>query len=177
MSIVWALILFFVLLAAWLLTVMGIPGNWMMVAAAGVYAWLAPKDCATSIGWGVVLTVAVLAGLGELLEASAGFFGAAKAGGSKRGAVLALLGSLVGGIVGMVVGLPIPLVGSLLAAVLAAGAGALLGAMAGELWKGREMGESWLIGKGAFWGRLLGTLAKVLVGSIMLVVLTVALIL
>ena len=175
MSIVYAILLLIVLAAAWLLTVVGMPGNWLMVAAAALYAWLVPEDAATAVGWGVVLVIAILAALGELLEALAGVFGAAKAGGSKRGAALALLGSMAGGLVGIAVGLPIPLVGQLVAAVLFASMGALLGAMLGERWKGRELGESWQVGRGAFWGRMLGTLAKVLFGSIMLVVAAAAL--
>ena len=176
MSILYAILLLTILLLLWLLTVVGMPGNWLMVAAVALYAWLVPHDAAASFGWGVVLTLAVLAGLGELLEAVAGALGVAKAGGSRRGAVLALLGSLAGGLLGMAVGLPIPLVGSLVAAVLFAGIGALLGAMVGEQWKGRDLDESWAVGKGAFWGRLLGTLGKVLVGSIMIVVVAAALV-
>ncbi|MBN2291963.1 MAG: DUF456 domain-containing protein [Pirellulales bacterium] len=176
MSIVYAILLILVLMCFWLLTVVGMPGNWMMVAATALYAWLVPEDAATSLGWGVVLAVALLAGFGELLEAIAGALGVAKAGGSRRGAVLALLGSLAGGIVGMFVGLPIPVVGPLVAAVLFAGTGALIGAMLGEQWKGRNLDESWAVGKGAFWGRLLGTLSKVFVGSIMIVIVGVALV-
>ena len=176
MSIVYAILLLLVLLTCWLLTVVGMPGNWLMVAATSLYAWLVPHDEAASFGWGVVLAVALLAGFGELLEAVAGALGVAKAGGSRRGAVLALLGSLAGGLVGMFVGLPIPVVGPLVAALLFAGIGALLGAMLGEQWKGRDLDESWAVGKGAFWGRLLGTLGKVLVGSIMIVVVAVALV-
>jgi uncharacterized protein YqgC (DUF456 family) len=176
MSVLYAILLLVVLLAAWLLTVVGMPGNWLMVAAAALYAWLVPADAGASIGWGVVLAIGILAALGELLEMAAGALGVAKAGGSKRGAVLALLGSMIGGLVGMAVGVPIPLVGPLVGAVLFASLGALLGAVIGECWKGRELAESWQVGRGAFWGRLLGTLAKVLVGSIMLVVVAVALV-
>lgn len=176
MSILYAILLLLVLLAFWLLTVAGVPGNWLMVAATAIYVWLIPDDAAASLGWGVVLAVALLAAFGELLEAVAAALGVAKAGGSRRGAVLALLGSLAGGLVGMFVGLPIPLVGPLVAAVLFAGIGALLGALLGEQWKGRDLDESWAVGKGAFWGRLLGTLGKVLVGSIIIVVVAVALI-
>ena len=176
MSFFYAFLLLAVLLAAWLLTVAGMPGNWLMVAATALYAWLVPTDASTSIGWGVVLASAILAGLGELLEMAAGALGVAKVGGSKRGAALALLGSMIGGLAGMAVGLPIPLVGPLVGAVLFAGLGALLGAAIGERWKGRELAISWQVGKAAFWGRLLGTLAKVLVGSIMLVVVAVALV-
>jgi len=176
MSFLYAFLLFLVLLAAWLMTVVGMPGNWTMVVVTALYAWLAPADSVTAIGWGVVLAMAILAGIGELLEAGAGAMGVAKAGGSKRGAALALLGSMIGGIVGVVIGVPIPVVGQLVAAVLFAGFGALGGAIAGELWKGRQLEQSWEIGKGAFWGRLLGTAAKIMIGSIMLAVATVAMV-
>ena len=44
--------------------------------------------------------------------------------------------------------------------------------MLGEAWKGRSLGQSWQIGQGAFWGRLLGTLAKVTVASAMVIATT-----
>ncbi len=69
------------------------------------------------------------------------------------------------------------MIGSIVAAVLFAGLGAMVGALIGESWKGRGLGESWQVGKAAFWGRLLGTLAKVVVGSVMVVVAVVALVL
>ena len=122
------------------------------------------------LGWTVVAVILGLALLGELLEFPASAMGAVKGGGSKRGAALALGGSVVGGMVGLAVGVPIPLVGSLVAAVLFGGLGALLGAMVGETWKGRDLDQSWRVGKSAFWGRLLGTLAKTMVGSVMVVV-------
>ena len=51
-----------------------------------------------------------------------------------------------------------------------AGLGALGGAMLGETWKGRDLKTSWEVGHSAFWGRVLGSLAKVLIASIMLAV-------
>ena len=77
---------------------------------------------------------------------------------------------------GAFVGLPIPIVGSLLAAVVFGGLGALVGAMAGESWKGRDFETSLEIGKAAFVGRLLGTAAKLIVASIMVVVTLIALV-
>ena len=91
----------------------------------------------------------------------------AKAGGSRRAAIPALLGSLAGGIVGLFVGLPIPIVGPIIGAVLLAGVGAFAGAVLGEQWKGRSFDDSWRVGKAAFWGRLLGTLAKTAIGAVM----------
>jgi hypothetical protein len=80
-------------------------------------------------------------------------------------------------VAGLFVGLPIPVVGSFVGALLFAGAGAFLGAMIGEYWEGRTMEDSVPIGVGAFWGRLLGTLAKTMVGAVMIVVTVVALVL
>jgi uncharacterized protein YqgC (DUF456 family) len=168
MDFVWPAVLILVLLAGWVLTLLGMPGNWLMCAAAAVYAWLVPRDAPAAFGWGPVVGLLVLATLGELLELAAGALGAAKHGGSKRGALLAVAGSMVGGIVGVLVGAPIPVVGPLVAALLFAALGAMAGAMLGETWKGRQLGQSWQIGKAAFWGRLLGTLAKMLVGLAMI---------
>ena len=84
--------------------------------------------------------------------------------------MLALVGSLVGGVVGMVVGVPIPIIGSLAAAPIFGGLGAMVGAMLGESWLGRDFESSLEIGKAAFVGRMLGTLGKLIVGSVMVVV-------
>jgi uncharacterized protein len=167
MTILWAFLLLMTLALAWVLTVLGMPGNWLMVAAVIVYVLIVPADSALGIGWGVAIALVIMATLGELLEFLAGALGVAKAGGSRRGAVLALAGGLLGGLMGLFVGLPIPVVGSLVAAVLLAGAGAMVGAVLGEQWKGRDFDQSWKVGKAAFWGRLLGTAAKTVLGAVM----------
>lgn len=176
MSIFWAALLLIALAACWVLTLLGMPGNWLMVAAAAGYVLLVPAESPAAIGWTTVVVLIVLASVGELLEFLAGALGVAKAGGSRRGAVLALAGSLAGGVVGLFVGLPIPVVGSLLGAVLLAGAGAFVGAVLGERWRGRQLGESLKIGEAAFWGRLLGTVAKSAVGAVMVAVVLIALV-
>lgn len=176
MSFFWATLLLIILASAWVLTLVGMPGNWVMVAAVIVYVLLVPVEATLGIGWPVAIALVVLATLGEILEFAAGALGVAKAGGSRRGAVFALVGSLAGAMVGLVVGAPIPVVGSLIAAVLLAGVGALIGAMLGEQGKGRGFDESWKIGKAAFWGRLLGTAAKTVLGAVMVAVAVVALI-
>jgi hypothetical protein len=176
MEFVWATVLVVILAVSWVLTLLGMPGNWLMVAAAIGYVLVVPTDSPVAIGWVTVIVLLVLAGLGELLEFLAGALGVTKAGGSKRGAILALVGSLVGGVVGLFVGLPIPVVGSLVGAVLLAGMGAFVGAVLGEQWKGRDLGESMKIGEAAFWGRLLGTVAKSAVGGMMVAAVVVAMI-
>jgi len=176
MSIFWAILLFVLMLLFWGLTLVGMPGNWLMVAAAGLYLFLGPTDERLAIGGYVFVLLVGLALLGEGLELLASALGVARAGGSRRGAVLALLGAMMGGILGLFVGAPAPVIGSMLAAVLLASLGALAGAMMGEIWKGRPLGDSWTIGKAAFWGRLFGTLAKTTIGAVMVAVVAAALV-
>ena len=170
MSILAAILLILVLLASWLAQLVGLPGNWLIVIAVATYAWALPPDAGAAIGWNVVIALVILALLAEAAELAAAAMGVSKAGGSRRGALLAILGSIAGGIVGAIIGLPIPVVGSLVAAVVFGGLGALIGAMAGESWKGRDFDSSLEIGKAAFVGRLLGTAAKMIAASIMVIV-------
>ena len=176
MDFVWAAVLLTILAVCWVLTLLGMPGNWVMIGAAVGYVLLVPTESPAAIGWATVIALLVLALIGELLEFLAGALGVTKAGGSKRGAMLALVGSVVGGVIGLFVGMPIPIVGSLLGAVLMAGLGAFAGAILGEQWKGRDFDESMKIGEAAFWGRLLGTVAKSAIGAIMVVAVVVAMI-
>jgi uncharacterized protein YqgC (DUF456 family) len=162
---------------AWVLQALGLPGNWLIVAAAAAYALWWPVEGRLAIGWNTVIVLLVLAVIGEVAELAAGAAGVAKAGGSRRGAVLAIIGSLVGSILGVCVGIPVPIVGSLVAAVAFGAVGALVGAMIGEQWKGRDMDTSFEIGKAAFVGRVLGTVAKLAVCSIMVIVTLAALVL
>lgn len=172
-----AFLLLVVVVVGWGLTVFSLPGNWLIVLGAALYAWLGPvEESRLAIGWGVVGALAALAALGELFEFLAGALGAAKAGASKRSAALAIVGSLVGSLVGAFVGLPIPLVGSLVGAIVCAALGASVGAICGELWKGKELEETWTIGTAAFFGRLLGTIGKIIIGSVIAGVTLVAMI-
>jgi uncharacterized protein YqgC (DUF456 family) len=141
-----------------------------------VYVILVPGQSSVGIGWVTAVVLLLLALLGELLEFLAGAMGVTRAGGSRRGAVMALAGSLAGGMVGLFVGVPIPMIGPVLGAVLLAGVGAFAGAVLGEQWKGRSLEESVKIGESAFWGRLLGTLAKAVVGAVMVGVAVIALV-
>ncbi len=170
MEFLYAALLIVVLLSGCVLTLLAMPGNWLMVAAAAFYAWLAPGEGRLTIGWEVVGVLLILAVVGEALEFLASALGAARAGGSKRGAILAMAGSMVGALVGVFVGIPVPVVGPILAALLFAGLGAFAGALLGEIWKGRKLEKSWQVGKAAFWGRVLGSMAKTAVGAVMVVV-------
>ncbi|MHB8955910.1 MAG: DUF456 family protein [Pirellulaceae bacterium] len=131
-------ILVSVLVVGWILTLLSLPGIWLMVVAVALYSLAVPDEWRIDVSWlvvGVVLGVAVL---GEVLETLTVAMGTSRAGGSKRAALLGLCGSIGGGLVGAFVGLPIPVVGSVLALVLFAAAGAMFGAYVGEACLNRQ---------------------------------------
>ncbi len=172
-----ALVLLLVALAAgWGLTLLGLPGNWFMVAAAALYAWLVPTGSITQISWTTPMAMAVLAAGGELAEFAASMWGARRAGGSRRAAVFSLVGSMVGAVGGASLGIPIPLIGPPLAAVLGGAVGALAGAALAERTRGESSRQSLRVGRAAFAGRLLGTGVKTIVATILVCIALVALV-
>lgn len=149
----------------WVAVLFNLPGTWLMVLLAALIEWWQPDEFLYS--WPVLYVAAGLALWGEILEFALGAKGARRAGGSKRGAVLAI----VGGIVGAVIGTPLaPILGTLIGAC----AGAFAGSLLGDLWAGRPIGHSIDAGKGAAAGRLWGTIAKMAVGGAIVVLLAAA---
>ena len=169
-------LLIIAVISGWGLTLVGLPGNWLMVVAVALYAGFAPTTGVTAISWTTTLVLAAIAAGGELAEFGAGIWGARRAGGSRRAAVFSFIGSLVGAVIGATLGLPIPVVGSPIAAVLGAATGALAGAAIAEHTRGESSSQSLRVGGAAFVGRLLGTGAKTLVATVMAVLAIVALI-
>lgn len=152
--------------AVWLvLDVLGLPGNWLMVAGTLLVAWLRPGMFSV---WTLV-AVLIVAAAGEALELLSGAFGARKGGAGRRGAVGALLGGFIGAVVGTFV-IPIPVFGSLIGAC----AGACLGALGLEFGGGRDFGSSLRAGIGAGAGRALGTVIKLGAGVLLWLVIAVA---
>jgi uncharacterized membrane protein YhaH (DUF805 family) len=66
MEYLWACVLVVVLLVGWGLNLLTLPGNWLMVAAVAGYAWWG------ALSWWSVAVLALLATIGEVLEALAG---------------------------------------------------------------------------------------------------------
>ena len=172
---IWAALLVLCAVAAWFATLFSLPGNWVMVLLVVVFALFYPEAEGRGVGWIGVAVVAGLAVVGEVIEFAAGAAGAAKEGGSRRGMLLAILGAVVGSVVGAFIGIPIiPVVGSIIAAVGGGALGAFCGAYLGETWKGKTSAESIAVGKATLIGRLLGTMAKLIVGAMMVVVIALA---
>lgn len=168
----WALLLVCGSVVGWLFNLVALPGNWIVVGAAALFAWLLPATPESGIGWKTVLVLLGLAVAGEIVEFVAGAAGAAKQGASRRAIALSIVGAIVGSIVGLGIGTPIPIIGSLIMAVLGGAAGAFVGAYVGEVWKGRNEPERLAAGRGAFFGRIWGTVGKLAVGAVMLAILT-----
>lgn len=145
--------------AGLILDLVGLFGNWIILGTVAA-AWL----CTGFHHFGVwsLLSLAGLAGLGELLEMIAAGYGARKFGGGK-GAIIA---SLVGCIAGAIVGTPwFPVVGTLIGAVVGAFGGAALYEL---LIAGKTAGASIQTGIGAALGRIGGVVAKLTIGLAML---------
>ena len=170
----WATLLVFASCIAWSTNFVTLPGNWFIVGLAALFvSTFETGDAAQGLNWHAVVLLGVLAAGGEVLEFFAGAAGAAKKGASRRAIALAVAGTFFGSITGAVMGLPIPVVGPLLGALAGAAGGAFVGAYLGEMWKHGRIDTSANVGWGAAVGRVFGTLGKLLVGVVMLVILTV----
>jgi uncharacterized protein YqgC (DUF456 family) len=153
------------------LTVIGLPGLWVLLLLAGVVQlsdrWLHP-DGPHTFAAETLIGAVVLAVVAEVLEFSAGAAGAKKAGASKRGVV----GAMIGGIVGAIVGAPFGLV---IGAVVGGVLGSAIGAILGELTLPHQTLESSLKpAAGAAVGRLKGLMAKLVITTVIWIGLTVA---
>ncbi|MFN8580694.1 MAG: DUF456 domain-containing protein [Gemmatimonadaceae bacterium] len=97
----------------------GLPGIWLMVAAAIGHDMLVPQS---PIGWWAIGAAIGLGVVAEYFEfALAGRY-ARKYGGSRR----AGWGALLGGFAGAIIGVPVPIIGSAIGAFAGAFAGALV---------------------------------------------------
>lgn len=156
-----------VLVAALLMIPLGLPGTWVMLAAAFGYNALA----ASTPGAGRVGTVALagalaLAVAAEVVEFVVGARATTRYGGSRR----AGWGAILGGIAGAVVGVPVPVVGS----VVGAFAGAFAGAFVAEYTNQRDHAVARRVATGALVGRALGAAFKTGAGVVIAVWLLVA---
>jgi len=116
-------ILLLLCLAGIFITLLGLPGLWVMVAAALLYAWYTSFHY---VGLWTLVILAVIAAIAELIEFLAGSAGAKKAGGSRRAAWGALIGGLVGA---LVLTIPVPIIGTTIGLCIGVFAGALIGEM------------------------------------------------
>ena len=168
----WAVLFVLLNFCALLTNLITLPGNWIIAALTVLFALLVRNSAGEGLNWWCVGVIVGLAVLGEVIEIAAGAAGAAKSGGSRRGMVLAVVGAMAGSITGAFLGtsIPVPLIGNLIGAVLGGAVGAFGGAYTGEYWKGKNESERLAVGKAAMIGRVLGTVGKLGIGAIMVVI-------
>jgi hypothetical protein len=147
-----------------------LPGTWVMLLCSILFAWWRHDEGFGTLGAGTLIAATVLAILGEVVEFVAGAWGARHAGGSKRAALLAVVGGVVGAIVGTFALAMLPIIGTLLGAAVGAGVGSILG----ERWKGRQWKLALETGKGAAIGRFWGAAGKLAIAAAMWLLIAVA---
>ncbi len=150
------------------LTVLMLPGIWVMIGIAVTVDLFWRPELFSTWTLAIAVTLGVLA---EVLELVASAAGARRAKGSRAAAVWSVVGGIVGGIVGTAV-LPIPVVGTIVGAVVGAGLGAGLAerSVAVQGWS-----DSWRVGTGAAKGRLVSMIIKLSLAVLIGLLLTVAL--
>ena len=159
------ILLYLVMLVGVAIIPFGVPGQFIIVGAGVAFVLIAGPQV---ISWWTVLGVLGLAVLAEVMEATAGFFGASQAEGSFWSSVGAVIGGLAGAIIGSMI---LPLVGSLLGAFV----GTFLGAFAVEYSRTQAFAKSGQVAKGALIGRIIASVLKVFMATVMIAVITAAL--
>lgn len=148
------------IIAAMLLNLLGLFGNWLLLGAFGI-TWLATGGVHLGL-WSLGFMVA-FAALGEVLETALAGYGARRFGGSKGSMVAALIGCIGGAI--FLSFIPIPVISTLIGACLGAfGAAALYD----YIQHGKTPGEAVRVGWGATLGKLGGMFAKFVCGIVIL---------
>ena len=141
-----------------------LPGLWLMLAGAAVYALLTHGRY---LGWHMLIALFLLALTAEIGEIVIGGAGAKKAGASGWGIAGGLIGAIIGGIV---LSTMLPPLGTIIGICL----GSFAGAFAVEFILGQPLTQSAKLGFGAAKGRLTGIVGKVAIGVLMLLLTIIA---
>ena len=154
-------VLFFLLLmltdvVGLVLTAFTLPGLWLMLAGAAIYAWLTNGIYLGKQTLIVLLALTVIAEIADLVLGSAG---AKRAGASRWGMLGALIGGALGGVFFTAL-IPIPVLGTVIGICL----GSFVGAFGIELGLGQSLAQSMQIGLGAAKGKFTGIAGKLGIG-------------
>ena len=132
------------------LSILQLPGVWLILAAGIAYDWYFDWSRITWWWLGILIGVAIAS---EIFDAFAGAYAASKAGASKQ----ASIGAFLGGFIGMILfSIPIPIIGTIVGGLLGCFAGALIGEMSVR----DDVGAGTKIGAFAVMGRIVGLVAK-----------------
>ncbi len=152
-----ALIEYFLLFGLFLValggTIIGLPGNWLIMFILIIFAVVTDFTVfsVTHVMWAVGLLL-----LGELLEAGMAMLGASKHKPSKWSLLSAFVGGIMGGIIGTGI---LPVIGSVLGTM----AGVFAGTFFTEQYLSGNKGHAQKVAKSAMLGALAGILIKVFI--------------
>lgn len=155
------------------MTLISLPGTWLILACAGIFE-VAMPDLLT---WRPIAALFVLAVVGEIIETFASALGASKAGGSNRAAIGSIVGTIAGAVIATIALPFLPVVATILGAVVGAGLGAVamqLTKIDAEHSRSQHYGHARRVGIGAAKARLVSTIIKSLIALVMGVVLVAA---
>jgi uncharacterized protein YqgC (DUF456 family) len=141
-----------VLLVCIALIPLGLPGTWLMVAAAFGFNALG----GARIGTTTLIIIAVLTIVAEVLEFTVAARYTRQYGGSRR----AGWGAIFGGLIGAFVGIPIPIIGSVIGGFI----GAFAGAFVAEWSRRADASSPTRVATGALLGRAAGAAIKTAFG-------------
>jgi uncharacterized protein len=144
-----------VMVAALLLTPLGVPGLWIMVGVLAIGWWVG------AVGLLILGFALVLAAAAEVVE----FLIVDRLNVRYGGSRLAFWGAIAGGIAGVILGMPVPIIGSVIAGFV----GSFVGAAVATLYETRHVESAARVGWGTLLGRMWGAAAKVAAGTIILV--------
>lgn len=147
------------------LSLLGLPGIWLIPLATILFAWVTGID--TYVGIGAIAAIILLGLVAEIIEFFAGAVGAKSAGGAKRSMVGAVLGGIIGGIIGTPV---LPIIGTIFGSIV----GTFLGAYLLQLSKQTTVDAARKAGTGAAIGRAVGIVTKTAFGVAMMMVALIA---
>jgi len=133
-----------------------LPGTVFVLAGIVLGAWI---DDFTRVGWGVVVTVTVLAVLAMVLDYVAALLGAKRVGASRQAVIGAALGTVAGIFTGFIGLLFMPLAGAAL----------------GEYLTQRDHKRAATVGVATWVGIMVGLVAKVVIAFVMIGIFVVAL--
>jgi len=155
MTVIISILLLVLMAGSLMLVPIGVPGVWLMLVFLSVGLFTG------TVGWGLWISLALLAAVAELGE----FFILKRMGDRVGASPTAFWAAVFGGIAGALIGAPIPVVGSIVAGFL----GTFLGAGIVTLIQTRSVGDASRVGTTVVIARTLAVALKVAVGVVILV--------
>ena len=151
-----------VLLSGIVMTLMGLPGNILILLTALAYGYY---DHFEMMNYAVLVIVFGLFIIGEIIEFIAGLLGAKRENASKRAMFAPFIGTIIGGIWGTAI---LPIIGSLLGALV----GAFIAAALAEFSKTKDVTRAKRVAqsviKGQIWGIVIKAMTAVSMTAILI---------